>query len=89
MRSRQQGLTLIELLVAIGVLAFVAVLGWRGLDAITRARAALMQPASPAPQAAQAWPSPAQAAGSSNGGATSSGSSVAPNTQTSLPVPPR
>jgi general secretion pathway protein J len=40
-RSRQQGLTLVELLVAIGVLAFVAVLGWRGLDAITRARAAL------------------------------------------------
>ena len=40
-RGRQHGLTLVELLVAIGVLAFVAVLGWRGLDAITRARAAL------------------------------------------------
>jgi len=38
---RQRGLTLVELLVAIGVLAFVAVLGWRGLDSITRARAAL------------------------------------------------
>ncbi len=37
----QRGLTLVELLVAIGVLAFVAVLGWRGLDSITRARAAL------------------------------------------------
>ena len=36
-----RGLTLIELLVAISVLAFVAVLGWRGLDSITRARAGL------------------------------------------------
>ncbi len=35
------GLTLIELLIAISVLAFVAVLGWRGLDSITRARAGL------------------------------------------------
>ncbi len=35
------GLTLVELLVAISVLAFVAVLGWRGLDSITRARASL------------------------------------------------
>jgi general secretion pathway protein J len=39
--SRQRGLTLIELLVAISVLAFVAVLGWRGLDGIVRARVAL------------------------------------------------
>jgi general secretion pathway protein J len=38
---RQRGLTLIELLVAISVLAFVAVLGWRGLDGIVRARIAL------------------------------------------------
>ncbi len=38
---RPHGLTLVELLVAVGVLAFVAVLGWRGLDSITRARAAL------------------------------------------------
>ncbi|MBI5430105.1 MAG: prepilin-type N-terminal cleavage/methylation domain-containing protein [Nitrosomonadales bacterium] len=38
---RQRGLTLIELLVAITVLAFVAVLGWRGLDSIVRARIAL------------------------------------------------
>ena len=38
---RQRGLTLVELLVAVGVLAFVAVLGWRGLDSITRARTAL------------------------------------------------
>lgn len=37
----QRGLTLVELLVAISVLAFISVLGWRGLDAITRARAAL------------------------------------------------
>jgi general secretion pathway protein J len=40
-RARQRGLTLVELLVAIGVLAFIAVLGWRGLDSIARARAAL------------------------------------------------
>jgi general secretion pathway protein J len=39
--ARQRGLTLIELLVAISVLAFVAVLGWRGLDGIVRARVAL------------------------------------------------
>ena len=40
-KSRQRGLTLIELLVAISVLGFVAVLGWRGLDSIVRARVAL------------------------------------------------
>lgn len=40
-KPRQAGLTLIELLVAISVLAFVAVLGWRGLDSIVRARVAL------------------------------------------------
>jgi general secretion pathway protein J len=34
-------LTLVELLVAISVLGFVAVLGWRGLDGIVRARIAL------------------------------------------------
>jgi general secretion pathway protein J len=39
----QRGMTLIELLVAIGILAFVATLGWRGLDSITRARASLNQ----------------------------------------------
>lgn len=38
---RQLGLTLVELLVAISVLGFVAVLGWRGLDSIVRARVAL------------------------------------------------
>ena len=37
----QKGLTLVELLVAISVLAFVAILGWRGLDSIVRARIAL------------------------------------------------
>jgi len=37
----QQGLTLIELLVAISLLAFIAVLGWRGLDSITRTRESL------------------------------------------------
>lgn len=37
----ERGLTLVELLVAISVLAFIAVLGWRGLDSITRARAVL------------------------------------------------
>jgi general secretion pathway protein J len=36
-----KGLTLVELLVAISVLGFVAVLGWRGLDSIVRARIAL------------------------------------------------
>ena len=40
---RNGGLTLIELLVAITVLAFIAVLGWRGLDSIVRARIALTE----------------------------------------------
>ena len=35
------GFTLVELLVAISILALVAVLGWRGLDGIVRARANL------------------------------------------------
>jgi len=39
--NNSKGLTLIELLVAISVLGFVAVLGWRGLDGIVRARVAL------------------------------------------------
>ena len=39
--SRHNGLTLIELLVAISILSFIAILGWRGLDSIVRARAAL------------------------------------------------
>lgn len=39
--ASQRGLTLVELLVAISVLGFVAVLGWRGLDSIVRARIAL------------------------------------------------
>nr|WP_314629085.1 prepilin-type N-terminal cleavage/methylation domain-containing protein [uncultured Noviherbaspirillum sp.] len=39
--QRQKGLTLIELLIAITVLAVVAVLGWRGLDSIVRSRIAL------------------------------------------------
>ena len=38
---RHKGLTLIELLVAISVLALIAVLGWRGLDSIARSRIAL------------------------------------------------
>lgn len=42
-RHGQCGLTLVELLVAIAVMAFVAVLGWRGLDSITRARVSLNQ----------------------------------------------
>jgi general secretion pathway protein J len=37
------GLTLIELLVAIGILAFIAVLGWRGLEALIRTRSSLDQ----------------------------------------------
>ena len=39
--NKHSGLTLVELLVAISVLGFVAVLGWRGLDSIVRARLAL------------------------------------------------
>lgn len=39
--ARHKGLTLVELLVAISVLGFVAALGWRGLDSIVRARIAL------------------------------------------------
>jgi general secretion pathway protein J len=41
--QKQQGLTLVELLIAISILAFVAVLGWRGLDTIVRTRLALNQ----------------------------------------------
>jgi len=40
-RKKYFGLTLIELLVAISVLGFVAILGWRGLDSIVRARITL------------------------------------------------
>ena len=38
---RRAGFTLVELLVAISILAIVAVLGWRGLDGIIRSRQAL------------------------------------------------
>jgi general secretion pathway protein J len=41
MKLRRRGFTLVELLVAISILAIVAVLGWRGLDGIIRARVAL------------------------------------------------
>jgi general secretion pathway protein J len=37
----QRGLTLIELLVAIGVLAIIAVMAWHGLDSLTRTRESL------------------------------------------------
>jgi general secretion pathway protein J len=40
---RARGFTLVELLVAIAVLAIVAVLGWRGLDGIVRSRQALTE----------------------------------------------
>jgi general secretion pathway protein J len=39
--TRTRAFTLVELLVAITILAIVAVLGWRGLDGIVRARIAL------------------------------------------------
>jgi len=41
--KRRSGFTLVELLVAISILAIVAVLGWRGLDGIVRARIALTE----------------------------------------------
>lgn len=41
MMNRRYGFTLVELLVAISILAIVAVLGWRGLDSIIRARTTL------------------------------------------------
>ena len=41
--NKRGGFTLVELLVAIGILAIVAVLGWRGLDGIVRARIALTE----------------------------------------------
>lgn len=40
-QPRKEGFTLVELLVAITVLAMVAVLGWRGLDSIIRSRVAI------------------------------------------------
>jgi general secretion pathway protein J len=40
---RGRGFTLVELLVAISILAIVAVLGWRGLDGIVRSRVALTE----------------------------------------------
>ena len=43
MLNRTSGFTLVELLVAISILAMVAVLGWRGLDGIVRARVALTE----------------------------------------------
>ncbi|MBQ5940951.1 type II secretion system protein J [Massilia sp. AB1] len=41
--KRRAGFTLVELLVAISILAIVAVLGWRGLDGIVRGRIVLTE----------------------------------------------
>ncbi len=41
MRPKANGFTLVELVVACSLLALLAVLGWRGLDAVLRARAVL------------------------------------------------
>lgn len=41
MKTRHRGFTLVELLVAISVLAIVAVMGWRGLESIIQARIVL------------------------------------------------
>jgi general secretion pathway protein J len=43
LRRLPRGFTLVELLVAVAVLAIVAVLGWRGLDGIIRSRQALTE----------------------------------------------
>ncbi|PRC94359.1 PulJ/GspJ family protein [Solimicrobium silvestre] len=40
-RHLKKGFTLVELLVAISILAVIAVIGWRGLDGIVRARVAI------------------------------------------------
>ncbi len=40
-RRPSRGLTLVELMVAVAILAIVSLIGWRGLDAITRSRQAL------------------------------------------------
>ena len=39
----EKGFTLIEVLVAIGILALMAVLSWRGLDGMTRSQALTQQ----------------------------------------------
>jgi general secretion pathway protein J len=41
MKPRARGFTLVELLLAISILAVIAVLGWRGLDSIIRSRVML------------------------------------------------
>ncbi|MDB5767785.1 MAG: gspJ [Collimonas fungivorans] len=40
-RSGSSGFTLVEMIIAITILAMVAILGWRGLDGIVRSRVAL------------------------------------------------
>ena len=42
-KTRQGGFTLIELMVAISIMALMAVLSWRGLDGMTRAQALTSQ----------------------------------------------